>query len=62
MTETVAAWDPVALELMIEHCREMMVLAKEHDVQIHWWTRMGYYLKKRSPETIRQMEREKGLA
>lgn len=61
MTET-ATWDPVALERMISHCCEMMVASKEHDQQIHWWNRMGYYLKKRTPETIRAMEKQKGLA
>lgn len=54
--------DPAALEIMIKHCYLQMVAAKEHAQQMHWWWQMGYYLKKRSPETVRQMEREKGLA
>lgn len=51
-----------AIEVMIKHCYRQMVASKNHDVQMHWWSQMGYYLKKRSPETVRQMEREKGLA
>lgn len=50
------------IERMIECCYRQLIASKDHDVQMHWWSQMGYYLKKRSPETIRQMEREKGLA
>lgn len=54
--------NPEALEMMIKHCYRQMVSAKEHERQMYWWMQMGCFLKKRSPETVRQMEREKGLA
>lgn len=59
---TVALDEAALLEYMIAHCYRMMVASKEHEVQLHWWSRMGYYLRKRSPETIRRMEGRMGLA
>lgn len=58
----VAPNEAALLEYCIQHCYLQLVASTEHDQQMHWWSRMGYYLKKRSPETIREMERAKGLA
>lgn len=62
MSEVLTPADAALNEWMISHCYRMLVASKEHDQQMHWWERMGHYIKLRSPETIRQMEREKGLA
>ena len=49
------------LEYMIKHCYQQMVAAKTRDQQLHWWTRMGVYVRQRSPAQVMEMEREKGL-
>lgn len=54
--------DTAFIEYMVGHCYRMLVASKDHDQQLHWWSRMGHYIKQRSPETVRAMEREKGLA
>lgn len=54
--------DAELLEYMIQHCYQQMLAGKTQDVQLHWWSRMGYYLRKRTPETIKQMEGRMGLA
>ena len=50
------------IEYMLRHCYQQMVAAKERDQQLHWWTRMGVYIRQRSPARIQEMERERGLA
>lgn len=62
MSDVLACADTALNEWMIGHCYRMLVASLEHDQRMHWWDRMGYYIKQRSPETIRQIERKKGLA
>lgn len=54
--------DAAFIEYMIAHCYRMLVASKDHDAQLHWWGRMGHYINQRSPQTVRQMEIDKGLA
>jgi hypothetical protein len=50
------------LEFLIEQCYQHMRNSPTTDQQKHWFGRMAHYVAKRTPETIRRMEAEKGLA
>jgi hypothetical protein len=49
-------------EYLIHHCYDRMLAAPTKDEQSRWFERMGYYVGRRSPERIQEMELNKGLA
>ena len=53
--------DDELLEYLISHCYRKMLAGKDREEQLHWWTRMGIYVRQRSPARVMEMEREKGL-
>lgn len=54
--------DDVLTEYLIDHCYKHMLGAPTKDEQSRWFERMGHYVRRRSPERVHEMEREKGLA
>ncbi len=50
---------------MVQRCFERMVEAQathgDFGLAMHWWQRMRHYIKRRTPEQIERMERERGL-
>ena len=53
---------PCATERMVQRCFEQMLENTDFGLRMHWWHRMHHYISRRTPERIRRMERERGLA
>jgi len=49
-------------EYLVDHCYRLMIAAQTTAEQAHWCERMTHYVGKRSPERVREMEIERGLA
>ena len=54
--------DDALTEFLIGHAYSQMMAARDEAGQRHWCDRMTACIKRRSPERVRQMERERGLA
>lgn len=48
-------------QYLIDLCFEKMMAAPTTNEQQRWFKRMGYYVGRRSPERIQEMEINKGL-
>jgi hypothetical protein len=57
---------PKAIEGMIQRTYERMLAAQTVDgdfgMALHWYWRMAHYIKRRSPQRIREMEIQKRIA
>jgi hypothetical protein len=53
--------DDALNEYLIEFCYQRMKTALDVPEQKFWFARMGFYVDRRSPERMREMERAKGL-
>lgn len=54
--------DDQLTEYLIDHCYKSMMASPTTAEQKYWCARMTFYIGRRSPERIREMERERGLA
>lgn len=52
---------PALIERMVHRCYRRMIEAEDFGIRMHWWHRMAYHIRQRSPERIREMERAMGL-
>ncbi len=61
MTPEIHSSDDELTEYLIDHCYRHLLAAPTQAEQSRWFARMGYYVGRRSPERIREMEINKGL-
>jgi hypothetical protein len=59
-----AGWNmsPTAIEGMVNRCFKRMVHAQtvigDSGLAMHWWHRMAFYIKRRSPERVREIRND----
>jgi hypothetical protein len=61
MSAQPTAGDDQLTEYLIDHCYQSMMAAATTAEQKYWCARMTFYIGRRSPERIREMEINKGL-
>lgn len=53
--------DDALNEYMVDLAYHQMMIATDEEGQRHWCDRLTHYVRLRSPERVREMERERGL-
>lgn len=62
MSKVMSRSEDELIEYLIDHCFSQMMAAASTTEQKYWCARMTFYVGRRSPERIAEMEREKGIS